>query len=118
MYYHVETSVEDLQDTVDSDNFDVLALRARPPVPDNPEKVRFSVSHMSPNEDIPTRYLRRSLMFYNTDVDRVLRAFGSKHHFFGHTHEWADAIVDGVRYTNRPLGYSSSPPPEDCVVEL
>ncbi|HEX9710578.1 MAG TPA: hypothetical protein VGB42_11520 [Candidatus Thermoplasmatota archaeon] len=69
--------------------------------------VRFSVSHMAPNVQVPTKYRTREPMFYNTDIDRVLRAHGSRVHRFGHTHEWADAVVDGVRYVNRPVGYEA-----------
>ncbi|HKZ58756.1 MAG TPA: hypothetical protein VJ547_02755 [Candidatus Thermoplasmatota archaeon] len=44
-------------------------------------------------------------MFYNPDIDRVLRAHGSPAHLYGHTHEPVDTTVDGVRYVNAPVGY-------------
>ena len=38
-------------------------------------------------------------------LDRQLRAAGSRLHLFGHTHIAWDAVIDGVRYVQRPLAY-------------
>lgn len=38
-------------------------------------------------------------------LDRQLRAAGSRLHLFGHTHIPWDAVIDGVRYVQRPLAY-------------
>lgn len=94
--------------TVDDDYFDVRSRQAfvddplaRAPCP----RVRFSVSHLAPNTGLPTQYSTREPMFYNPDIDRVLRAHGSPVHMFGHTHEAVDTILEGVRYVNAPIGY-------------
>jgi len=94
--------------TVDNDYFDVRSRQAS--VDDAlaraaPPRVRFSVSHLAPNTSLPTQYATREPMFYNPDIDRVLRAHGSPAHLYGHTHEPVDTTVDGVRYVNAPVGY-------------
>jgi predicted phosphodiesterase len=110
LFYKPGMSDEQVRYTVDNDYFEVrdreLSVDAsKLKVPEG--GVRFSVSHLSPNVAIPTAYRTREPMFYNPDIDAVLRAHGSPVHLFGHTHEPADVVVSGVRYVNRPIGYSA-----------
>ncbi len=108
LFYRPAMTAAQIAYTVDNDYFDVRSRQA--PVEDAltggvPPRVRFSVSHLAPNTSLPTQYATREPMFYNPDIDRVLRAHGSPVHLFGHTHEAVDTVVEGVRYVNAPIGY-------------
>lgn len=120
LFYPPRMTDGEIACTVDDEYMDV---RARQLAVSDPVRVlgpiRFSLSHMSPNTRIPTSYSTREPMFYNPDIDRVARAHGSRVHLFGHTHEWADSMIDGVRYVNRPVGYDAPTVDlNDFVVEI
>lgn len=108
LFYRSGMTAKQIDYTVDNDYFDVrtreMAVEDND-LPSAPAPVLFSVSHLAPNTSLPTSYPNREPMFYNPDIDRVLRAFGSRLHFFGHTHEAVDVVLNGVRYVNQPIGY-------------
>lgn len=107
LFYPPRMTAAQIHYTVDDEYMDVRARQREVATPPQGEPVRFSVSHMVPNVGLPTKYRNREPMFYNPSIDLVLRAFRSPVHLFGHTHEWVDAKVDGVRYVNRPVGYDA-----------
>jgi 3',5'-cyclic AMP phosphodiesterase CpdA len=108
LFYRPGMTADQIAYTVDDEYMDVRARQASVDAAlDQAERpaVTFSVSHLSPNTRLPTQYKTREPMFYNEDIDRVLRAHASPVHFFGHTHERVDTMLDGVRYLNSPIGY-------------
>lgn len=108
LFYKPDLTWEQIGYTNDCNYFPVRKYELAVEMPEFNEvrkPVIFSVSHLGPNVRVPTKYGQYHPMFYNTDIDRVLRALKSPVHFFGHTHEWVDSTQDGVRYVNRPVGY-------------
>ncbi len=86
--------------TNDHHHFDVAA-RTRPEVkiPAHPGKVKWSLGHMSPSPDVPSKNRPHS-MYVNPVHMELIRAHDSPVHLFGHTHEPVDANVGGVRCVN------------------
>jgi hypothetical protein len=108
--YEEDLTDEEIEYTVDKTYFPVHEHCRSMPSPVIWRPVRFSVSHLAPYWDLPTRHAERSRMYYNRDINGVLRAFQSSIHVFGHTHETLDHTVAGVRYVNRCIGYDLPKP--------
>lgn len=104
LFYSPDVSEGEMNDTNDLISFDVNRLKKQVPIPNQPQQVDFSVSHMCSRADTNPKYPRHG-MFVNENIDALLRAHGSKLHFFGHTHQYFDGVIDGVRYVNYPIGY-------------
>lgn len=104
LHYNPALTYQEEVETNDRRFFHVKDFTAPLPVKDLPP-FHFSVSHMVLNTRLPTTYPSRSLMFYNPDIDKVIRANRSPVHFFGHSHESLDVTLEGVRYVNNCIGY-------------
>ncbi len=82
----------------------------RPALRTPPGRRVLSFSHFVPRPElIPPleglRFKELPRVSGTLRLDRQLRAAGSRLHLFGHTHIAWDAVIDGVRYVQRPLAY-------------
>lgn len=90
----------DINRTVDHRFYEIgPRIRDGLSVVDKPSQVRFSLSHMSPTDRIKSWY-KPSLMYVNNDIFHVLKQYSSPVHFYGHTHEPVETMIDGVRLVN------------------
>ncbi len=114
LYYQYYQSTNGIYYTNDAEMFNVgkhiLETHVLNELLDAPvtEPVKIAFSHVMPHMYIPSKF-KPHFLYVNPHVGFVSRKYGATTHLFGHTHEQADQVIDGVRYINRPIGYHDFP---------
>lgn len=98
--YHHGTGGNDLTYTQDHRQIFWFEELVADPEPTSGPSVAWSISHMSPSDQLRSQYAPQ-VCYVNNRILEVARMHESALHLFGHTHETVDQIVAGVRCVNR-----------------